>query len=333
MNNIYPEILKNKLNKKLHLYYIFLGEDILFLKNNQKMICQLAYKQGFIKKNIINIEKNIDWNQIINFYQTRNLFDKKNILIINLLIKITTPVLIKNINQISPLFHKDNLVILKCYKLSSIFLEKNNLHKLYTPGIIISCFTLKKYQFIKWVKYEIQKKNINIDQKSYLLICKNYEGNTIFVSQILDILFLIWPKKHITIKETKKIINNFSIYSPIEWINSIFNGDKKKSLDILHSFSMQKYNPLILIRCLQKDILKLLFMKKEKKININKFIQKKYFSHTRSVFFIHACKYIQVDQCIKAIKILVQIEIKIKKKYDNDIWLYLKTLTLLLISQ
>lgn len=77
MNKIYPENLKERLKKKLHSYYIFLGEDILFLQRNQDMICQFADKQGFIQKNFIHIENNTDWEKIIHFCKKKTYLIKK----------------------------------------------------------------------------------------------------------------------------------------------------------------------------------------------------------------------------------------------------------------
>jgi DNA polymerase-3 subunit delta len=216
--------------------------------------------------------------------------------------------------------------------LSSLIKKSTILKILILESEIIYCSTPYEWAFKKWLQYEIKTRNLKITQESFLLLHKYYEGNTLCLNQILDILSITWPNENIKIEKIKKIINQFSIFSPVNWINAIFNKNKKKAIYILDSFFKQKYNPLILIRTLQKDLLILLNMKREKKLNINFFLKKNNISLNRSKFFANALYYIDFNNFLKIIRILLQIEIKIKKEYNNSVWIQLKTLTLLLSS-
>ncbi len=333
MNNIHVDKLKKYLVQKLHSCYILLGEDLFLLNKNQDLILNFANKKGFIEKKIVNIETNQDWNKIIDFYKKKSLFFKKTILIINFIIKNLNITLINNINQISFFLNSDVLTILKFNHLS-FFIQKNKLlDKLKCYSNTVSCFTPYGLFFINWVQYEISEKNINIEQQAFFLLCKYYEGNTLFICQILDILLLTWPNTCITVENIKKVIIDFFIFSPLHWINAIFEGKIKKSIYILNIFYKKKYDPLILIRSLQKDLLILIYMKREKKININAFLKKNNIWNIRYPFFINAFKNIQNHTFLKAIQILVKIEINIKKKYNYAVWDELKELNLMICSE
>ncbi|AYN24635.1 DNA polymerase III subunit delta [Buchnera aphidicola] len=332
MKIIYPEELKKKLIQQLNCCYILLGEDSLLLNKTEKLIFCVAKNKKFVEKETINIEKNTDWNKVIDFYQLKNLFFKKTILIINFIIKKLNLSLIKNINSISFFKSKNTLIILKFNELSSFVKKNTTLKILMSENDIICCDTPHEWAFKNWLKYEIKKRNLKITQESFLLLHKYYEGNTLCAYQILDILLITWPGKTIKIEKIKKIINQFSIFFPSNWINAIFNNDVEKAIYILDGFFKQKYNPLILIRSLQKDLLVLLNMKREKKINIDFFLKKNNIWLNRSKFFIKALYSIDFNIFLKIIRILLQIEIKIKKEYNNSVWIELKTLTLLLSS-
>ncbi|ADP66258.1 DNA polymerase III subunit delta [Buchnera aphidicola] len=331
MKNIYPNELKKSLMQKLHYFYIFLGEDFFLLEKNQDMILNFAYKKGFLEKIIIDVEKNQDWKKIILFYKTNNLFFKKTTLVINFLIKKLNVILIQNLNKMFSLLHPDILIILKFNHLSR-FIQKNKSLKEFKNYNIVSCFTPYNLNFINWIKYEIQEKKINIEEKAFFLLCKYYEGNTLFIYKILDMLFIIWPDTCITEKKIKKIIIEFFDVSPSYWINSIFQGKTEKSFYILNIFFKKKYNPIILVRSLQKDLLQLIHMKREKKISIYVMLEKYNIFVTRRKFFIKAFNKINNDSLLKAIQILVKIEVNIKKKYNNDVWNQLQELILILCN-
>ncbi|WP_284443111.1 DNA polymerase III subunit delta [Buchnera aphidicola] len=329
MKSISPDELKKTLIKKLNYFYIFLGEDVFLSERNQDLILNSAYQKGFLEKVIINIEKDKDYKKINFFYKNKNLFFKKTTLIINFIIKKLNVFMIENIYKTFSLLDSDILIILKFNHLSH-FIEKNKLLDKFKEFHIVSCFTPYNLRFINWIKYEIREKNINIEEKAFSLLCKYYEGNTLFIYKILDILYITWPNTYITTEKIKKIIIDFFDLSPLHWVNSIFQGQIEKAIYILKIFYKKKYNHLILVRALQKDLLKLISIKREKKINIHVQLRQHNIWYTRYKFFISAFKKMNNDKLLRAIQILVKIEINIKKKYNNNIWNQLQELTLIL---
>lgn len=330
MKIIYTEELKKKLIKKLNYLYILLGEDLFLLDKNEKLILNFAKKEQFLEKNIINIEKNTDWNKIIDFYKLKNIFFKKNILIINVMIKKLDSLSIGYINKILSSENTDILVIVKFYTISNSIKKSKKIKIFNLENNIISCFTPYEWAFKNWLQYEIKERKLKITQDSFLLLYKYYQGNTLFAHQILNIISITWPYTNIQKENIKEIIYNFAIFSPIHWINAIFSQNIKQSIYILDSFFQKKYNPIILVRSLQNDLLILINMKREKKIDVSTFLKKNNIWINRSKFFIHALNTINFNCFLKIIRILLQIEKKIKQNHDNSVWTELKTITLLL---
>lgn len=330
MNIIYPENLKNNLIDQLHHCYVLLGEDVFLLNQSQDIILKYAYKKNFLEKIIINIKKNTDWNRVNQFYKTKHLFFNKKILLINFSIKKLTVFLIQEINKIYFSKKLEILIILKFNELSNT-LKKNKKLKIFgSKKNIIYCFTPRNLNFENWIKYEIKEKKLKVTENSFNLLKKNYEGNTLFLHQTLNIISSIWKNEIITRKKIKKIINKFSIFSPSIWIDAIFRNDQKRALYILDSLYEKKYNPIILIRSLQKDLIKLINIKRETKISINESLKKNNIWINRSSIFINALKFINFNNLLKVIRILLKIEIDIKKEYNYSVWMELKTITLLL---
>ncbi|QFQ32256.1 DNA polymerase III subunit delta [Buchnera aphidicola] len=322
--------IKKKIIKKLNFFYILLGEDLILLNNNQKIILNFAKKEYFKENYIINIEKNTDWNKVINFYNSNDLFFKKKVLVINLTIKIFNSVLIKNIKKLFFIKNIDILTIIKFNQLSNNFKNYLSTQKKVFNIDIIWCFTPYGTNFKNWLKYEIKDKKIEITKNAFFLLFKNYEGNTLFIYHILNMIILIWKNENVTSQKIKYIINEFAVFTPSDWVNAIFYNEIEKAFYILDIFRKQKYNPLILTRALQKDLLQLIYIKREKITNINLFFKQNKIFFNRLKFFKFAIKSINFDNFLKVIRILLQIEMKIKEEYNSDIWIELKTLILLL---
>ncbi|QCI24491.1 DNA polymerase III subunit delta [Buchnera aphidicola (Muscaphis stroyani)] len=329
MNNIYPIELKNKLRQKFYNCYILLGEDSYLQYQSQDLILKFAKKKGFFKKTIIDIEKSENWIKVDHFYKKKDLFSQKKILIVNLIINSLDILSIKKIQKISSLSNLDVLLILKFNHLSFTF-KKNQFKRPQLNVIIIYCFTPNNFYFNNWIKYEINKRNLKIEKSAFLLLCKHYEGNTLFIHQILNMLSMIWPDKNITEKKIQTVINKFCNFFPSQLIDSIFNHDIERALYILNSFYKQKYNCLLLLRSLQKDLLILLLMKRKKNLNTKIFLKKNNVWDKRHSFFEKAFFHINYDNLCYSMTILLKIEIQIKKNNNFSIWMQLKTLILTL---
>lgn len=163
------------------------------------------------------------------------------------------------------------------------------------------------------------------------LLYKYYSGDTLFIYNILNVISITWPDISITYKDIKKIIINFFSYSAVHWINYIFQFQTQNAIAVLHFFDKKKYNPLVLVRTLQNDLIKLIHIKRENKnININRLLKKYNICSIRHIFFINAVQKISNLNLFQAIKILVKIEIHIKKNYNDNIWQKLEELTIIL---
>ncbi|QCI21160.1 DNA polymerase III subunit delta [Buchnera aphidicola (Hyperomyzus lactucae)] len=330
MKNIHLYELKEYLTKRLNFLYVFLGEDFFLLNKSQELILNFASQKGFLETSTIDIEKNKDWEKVILFYKKKNLFFQKTSLIINFIIKKLNIVLMKNINKISSLLNSDILMILKFNHLSLAIQKNKSLAQLKKNTDIVSCFTPYNLQFINWIKYEIQEKNINIEEKALFLLCKYYEGDTLFIYNVLSVLVITWPNTYITVDKIKKFIIDFFSFHPFHWINAILEGKIKKAIYILNFFRNHQYDVLVLIRSLQKDLLKLIYMKREKNININMFLVDEKISKKRCKFFIYGFKHINYNVLFEAIQMLVRIEMNIKQKNNSAVWNQLQKITLIL---
>ncbi|ALD15377.1 DNA polymerase III subunit delta [Buchnera aphidicola (Aphis glycines)] len=322
--------IKKKIIKKLNFFYILLGEDLILLNNNEKIIFHFAKKEHFKENYIINVKENTDWNQVINFYNSNDLFIKKKILVINLTTKNFNSVLIQNIKKLFFIKNIDILTIIKFNQLSKNFTKYLSTRNKVFNTHVIWCFTPYGTNFINWLKYEIQEKKIEMTKNAFLLLCKNYEGNTLSIYHVLNMITLTWKNQNITSQKIQYIINEFSVFTPSDWINAIFYNQIDKAFYILDIFRKQKYNPLILIRSLQQDLLQLIYIKREKITNIDSILKQNKIFFNRLKFFKFAIKSINFSNFLKVIRILLQIEIKIKEEYNFDIWVELKTLILLL---
>ncbi|CAL4324181.1 DNA polymerase III subunit delta [Buchnera aphidicola] len=329
MHIINADNLEKSFLKKLNYSYLLVGEEEFFIQETKIFLLKFAKEEQYLETNTVYIKFDIDWINVIKMYQNICMFSKKKIIILIYKKNNFDNNFFKNFIKISKIFNKNILLIIHLEKHTTNYQKKNFFNLSQIKTTIICCNKITSENWNNWIEKKIKKMKLNILKDVKKMLYKNYKDNLFALSNILNILMLIYSSHKITLNKSKKIIENLSLFTPVEWINSIFEKDKKKSIKIIHRLSEQKYNPIVLIRNLQKDLITLIYMKKNKNINYYLFLNKNKICNKRHLIFINACIDIADDNLYKAIKIITNLELKIKTEYNNkSLWTQLKLLSL-----
>jgi DNA polymerase III subunit delta len=321
--------LEDKLLQGLHTSYLLIGTEEFFVQESKNILLKFGKKEQYSEKIIIYVKCNEDWKNLINIYKDKNIFSEKKIIILIYKKDKFDYIFFKNLISISKIFNKNILLILQLENYQNNYQKQNIFYASQIRTTIIHCNPLKPENWSHWVDKKINKMQLNVNLHVKLLLYKNYEGNLFALSNILNIFKLLYPYTEVTFDKSKKIIENLSFFTPRQWINTIFEKNKKKSIEIVDRFIQQKYNPIFLIRVLQKELLILIHMKRNTKINHSLFLNEKKICNKRHVIFINACTNSTNENLYKMIKTITNLELKIKAEYNyKSLWTQLKLLSL-----
>lgn len=329
MHIINADNLEKSSLKKLNYSYLLVGEEEFFIQESKIFLLKFAKKEQYFEINTVYIKFNVDWINLLKIYQNICMFSKKKIIILIYKKNTFDNEFFKNFKKIYKILNENILLIMHLENNTTNYQKKIFLNLPHIKTTIIYCNKIKSENWKNWIEKKIKKMKLNIHNDVKKILYKNYEGNLFALSNILNILILLYSSSEITLNKSKKIIENLSLFTPLEWINSLFEKNKKRSITIINRLSEQKYNPIVLIRNLQKDLLVLIYMKKNKNINYYLFLNKKKICNKRHIIFINACINSTDENLYKIIKIITNLELKIKGEYDNkSLWTQLKLLSL-----
>ncbi|CAL4322408.1 hypothetical protein [Buchnera aphidicola] len=312
----------NNLYKKNFLFYILYGNDNYSIKINIKNILKYFKKYLKIKKiKTIKIKKKIEWINF--FYQAKKLdfFEKNKILIVKIYINNIDNKILKKIYKVT--INQKKKLILIINVINKYFLLKKIKKKFLKKCKFICCNKINKINMIQSIK----KKFIHygIDNNAIEYIYKITKNNIKTFYNLIELLYLTFPKKKILKKDAKKIIFlENKTYYPWQWIKSLLEGKYKKSIKIINFFKKKNFSSLSLTRYLEKEIFILILMKKKLKSKYKKFFIKNYWKkkmYKRSISNNSLIKY------YKIIKIIFSIEKSLKKYEEKNTWFKLKLIS------
>lgn len=328
------EKLKLDLKKSLNSCYILLGQDYFLIKKSIKYILNNAKKKKFNDYLTLTLDSNSDWNYLFYSFKTLNLFNKRRIFNIIIPKKSIFINFEKKIKYLISLLNKNLLLIISIYKLNisiknNIFLKNINFNI-----IIVNCYKPRDHIMINWLINKFKKKFFKIEKKVIDLLCKYYEGNLLALEQILYKLLLIYPNEKITLLKVNNILDNIICFSSYKWIEAILERKIESAINILYELKKNNIEPIILLRILQKYIVKIFILKK-KMLSLKELIifKKTNFYMKNSYLFEKYINSITIHQLKNSILLMTKIEINIKNDNNNFVWIYFKILTVILCGK
>ncbi|XRX42736.1 MAG: hypothetical protein ACN793_00720 [Buchnera aphidicola (Eriosoma harunire)] len=322
--SIFYEILKRKLKKNLLPCYILQGQEIILCQFGIKIIMKKADTQGYYKKNCFNPITKLEWEKIFTIISNKNIFIEKIIIIINIPNNEPINNIYKYINILLKIIHRNILLIITYCK--KFYLNKEKIFYKNTQfiGELINCTINNHDELIQWLNYNISINYCDIKQSAKELLLYNFKNDFLGLSKTLEILFLIYNKSTIKKTDVSNIINNQGKFNAIQWVHAVLQGNKNESMIILQTFIDKNYEPIILIRTLQRTLTKNIISKNRIKLLLrsSKYNEKNHYlskyNYQKLICLIY-----------KIITILTNIEINIKTYHITSIWIQLKIISLL----
>lgn len=333
MIHIYPEELALDSNKLQACYLIF-GNDYFLLEESRNKICQIAKQQNFLIKYSYSIDINTNWDAIYYLSQSTNLFAARQIIILTLPDYGPTSDIAEKLLQLTRSLHPDLLLLLCGNKLTKTQENGAWYKEIGDNGIYIHCLTPEKSRLRKWITKKAKDMRLNLSQQAKQLLCYYYEGDILAINHALEFLSLLYSDENLIDFCIKKIANSTVNFTAYHWVDALFVGNFARSWRILQELQKKDFEIMLLLRIIQRELVLLLTLKlQNNNKNLNKiFNQYKIWQSRRQLIYI-AVRRLSLHELQLAIQLIAKVDLCVKKDFNQDIWLNLENLSMLLCSK
>ncbi|WMC20294.1 MAG: DNA polymerase III subunit delta [Enterobacteriaceae bacterium PSpyr] len=308
--------------KKKKVIYLFNGNDYFLINENKNLIKKIYFTNVFIN---IKINNYTIWEKIFNFCNNSNFLINKKILFLEFENNIINNKIFMNIYNLFNFFNIKVVIVLIGLNFTNLLKKILIDNNIYNFIININCKKNNINNFKRCLNFLIKKMKFKLNLKSNSLFLKYFEGNIFELSNFLDLLLLIYPNGNINIINIKKNIYNSTYFSFNNLFEILINSDINKSLNILNNIQYKKFEPILFLYILQKELINII----EIKFNLN--IKKnKYFNNYKYLLYKKIIKKLTYNDLNNAFIILIKIEKLIKINNNILFWNEIKNLFILL---
>lgn len=310
-------------------YYLIIGNDP-YLQHYAKTQLKTSFKQlGFNEQLPFNIDNQTDWSTIFDSCQEMNLFSDNTLIFLDFGENSINANVTTKLNTLSEMLTAEIVLIISLNKITKTNENAQWYKTLSDKLVVVSCNTPDEVQLPKWLSNHLQQKQMQIEPEAIELLCYYYEGNLLALTQIVEQLKLLFPNQTITYDQVESNINDSAIFTPYHWIDAMVSHKTKRATHIMQQLKMNEFEPLILLRVIQRELILLINLKKglSNKSFKQIFDEYKIWQNKRSMYTSYLNRF-DIKDLFNTLKRLTEIEISFKHDNQLQIWDALCALTM-----
>jgi DNA polymerase III subunit delta len=310
-------------------YYLILGSDP-YLQHYAQTELRIAFKQAQYDEQLsFTINNQTDWPAIYDSCQAMTLFSSKTLLCLEIGEGILNVSVATKLNTLCEMLTPDIGLIISLVKITKAQENSAWYMALSDQLVVVNCSTPDAAQLPQWITNYLQQMQMTIEQPAIELLGYYYEGNLLALTQIIEQLKLLYPSQTITYEQVESNINDSSIFTPFHWIDAILSNKAKRAMHILQQLKMNDFEPLILMRIIQRELILLINLKLAlaKKSARQVFDEYKVWQNKRAMYTAYLNRF-DIKNLFSSLAALTEIEVNLKHNNDLPIWDALLSLTM-----
>lgn len=213
------------LAKGLAPIYIVAGEEPLLIQESLDAIRAKARKEGYSEREVLDVDKNFNWQRVIDSCASMSLFAERRIVEINLPSGAPGVEGSKILQQIASKPPQDVLLILICGAIE----WRSRSGAWYTAfennGAALYFEPMQAGEFKPWLEARMKAAGVNVEPEALSLLAERTEGNLLAASQDIHKLKLLYPDSRITVDELENAVADSARYEAFDFIALMQQGD------------------------------------------------------------------------------------------------------------
>lgn len=324
------KVSADQINNKLGSpYYLTLGNDP-YLQYFAKAQLKIAFKQAeFDEQLTFIIDNQTDWAKLYDSCQAMNLFSTNTLILLDFGENTLNAAITAKLNTLTEILTPDIALIISLGKMTKTQENAIWYKALSDKLVVVNCTTPDTTQLPQWLKNHLQQNQMTVEPQVIELLCYYYEGNLLALTQIIVQLKLLYPDQKITYEHVENNINDSAVFTPYHWIDAMIAHKTKRAVHILHQLKINEFEPLILLRTVQREIILLTNLKKvSQQASLRQSFDEYKIWQSRRTLYTNYLNRFNIEDLYHLLAKLTEMEIRLKHDSQLQIWDALSSFTL-----
>ncbi len=208
MSNIRPESLSANLSKRLESLYLLAGAEPLLVQECRDQIFGTAKAQGFLERQIFQVDKSFDWQALEAAGMEQSLFASRKV--IDLRIPTGKPGIegSKYFVNFAERLDPDMLLVISCGAWDAASRKSKWASELARVGGLVEIWPVKPNELPAWVARRMQAAGLKAEPEAVRLLAEFVEGNLLAAQQEIDKISLLNRGELVSVETIRNAVSS-----------------------------------------------------------------------------------------------------------------------------
>ncbi|GAB4189999.1 MAG: DNA polymerase III subunit delta [Wenzhouxiangellaceae bacterium] len=247
-----PQQLERHLSNQLPHAFLIAGSEMLLRLEAAEKIRQALKQQGVTEREILEVDKNFDWQQLSSAGATLSLFGDSRLIELRL----TTGKIGREGSKAVQEWLENNsgdylLVTSEQWDLAT---EKSAWAKaIEQSGLYLPTWPVKPHQLPGWLKQRLSQHGLQADAEAVAMLSSRLEGNLLAAAQEVEKLALLLPPGPLTGKQVEAAVVDSAQYDVFRLAETILAGNATEALRIASGLERAGEAPPLLVGLIARE--------------------------------------------------------------------------------
>ena len=260
---IYHNHLASSLKQELKPFWLVFGDDAWQKNDSLIQIKAHAQQVGFSELIRFIVDKDFDWQQLYDEYQSLSLFASQRIIEVEINSGKIGDKGSEIMLKIAEKPHHDIVIILHGPRLEAAITNRKWFKTLVNIGCYLPLYNIEGNNLQQWLHQQCRQLKLKLEPSVFPFLMELFEGNLLALAQELEKLSLLYGENNINLENVQKLVINQAKFNPFQLIDALLLGNLNKVIAILDQQQQEGAAIGQLIWFIHKEINQLITMQEK----------------------------------------------------------------------
>lgn len=248
------EQLPSHLQNDLQRIYLVSGEEPFQLQQASQAIREKAQQSGFNDREILQVDRSFDWQQLLESANTLSLFSQQRLLELRLPSAKPGDAGSKALTAYCTNPPEDTVLLIVAGKLEKAQQNSKWFKAIEQAGTVIQIWPVESAAMPGWIENRMRSRNMQPTPDALMMLADRFEGNLLAADQELEKLRLSNGEGEVNADQVASAVSDSSRYDVFSLVDSCLLSEQKRAIRILFGLRNEGVEPILVLWALTREL-------------------------------------------------------------------------------
>ena len=248
------QLTDNLERKGLSPIYYISGDEPLQMLEAADLVRRMARQQGCEERNVLDVVKGFDWNQLSQASANLSLFASRRLIELRLGTQKPGKEGASALVEYAAQTDSEDVLLITSDKIDKRIQQGRWFKALDSAGVTVQIWPIESGRLPDWIAQRMKTYGKKMDRDAASLIAERVEGNLLAARQEIDKLALLVDKDTVDLKDVMEAVSDSSRFEVFDLVESCLSGDTDRVARMLRGLRGEGAEPMSIFGALMWEI-------------------------------------------------------------------------------